>query len=199
MEKVKAGIKTTEFWLALLGAIIPVLNQYLGLNLPSAAILGITGIIISYIFGRSIVKKAVQALLILLLPLCLISVKPVFAEDTTPASLIPKIDINFQGDTIYSVKNHVFMGGFGINIATVLKGAVELRGEYATDFNLDNEAKDKIGAGIGVNLPKTAELLHGNWLLPGWTPSLGIMIMLDISKTSRVELMPYITAIKIGF
>lgn len=57
MEKVKAGIKTSEFWLALLAAILPVLNQHLGLNLPTEAILSIAGIAISYILGRSWVKK----------------------------------------------------------------------------------------------------------------------------------------------
>lgn len=57
MEKVKAGIKTSEFWLALLAAILPVVNQHLSLNLPTEAILSIAGIAISYILGRSWVKK----------------------------------------------------------------------------------------------------------------------------------------------
>lgn len=57
MDKVKAGIKTSEFWLALIAALIPVVNQHLGLNLPGEAILSIAGIAIAYIFGRSIVKK----------------------------------------------------------------------------------------------------------------------------------------------
>lgn len=59
MEKVKAGIKTSEFWLALLAAIIPVVNQHLGLNLPTEAVLAVAGIAIAYIFGRSLVKKNV--------------------------------------------------------------------------------------------------------------------------------------------
>lgn len=58
MEKVKAGIKTSEFWLAIVAAIIPVVNQHLGLNLPGEAILAVAGIAISYIFGRSMVKRA---------------------------------------------------------------------------------------------------------------------------------------------
>lgn len=57
MEKVKAGIKTSEFWLALLAATLPVVNQHLGLNLPGEAILAVAGIAISYIFGRSMVKR----------------------------------------------------------------------------------------------------------------------------------------------
>jgi uncharacterized oligopeptide transporter (OPT) family protein len=57
MEKIKTGIKTTEFWLALITAIITVLNEQLGLNLPKEAIISIIAMVISYIFGRSIVKK----------------------------------------------------------------------------------------------------------------------------------------------
>lgn len=58
MEKVKTGIKTSEFWLALLGAALPVLNGQLGLNIPTESILTIGGVIVSYIIGRSQVKKA---------------------------------------------------------------------------------------------------------------------------------------------
>ena len=57
MKRIKAGIKTSEFWLALIGAIIPVVNIHMDLNIPTEAVLTITGIIISYIFGRSIVKR----------------------------------------------------------------------------------------------------------------------------------------------
>lgn len=57
MEKIKTGIKTTEFWLALITAIITVINEQLGLNLPKEAIISIIAMVISYIFGRSIVKK----------------------------------------------------------------------------------------------------------------------------------------------
>jgi len=58
MEKVKAGIKTTEFWLALLGAILPVMNTYLGLNIPTESIISIAGIVISYVLGRSWLKRS---------------------------------------------------------------------------------------------------------------------------------------------
>jgi len=56
MKKIKAGIKSTEFWLALIAAIIPVLNQHLGLNIPTSAVLSTAGVVIAYIFGRSHVK-----------------------------------------------------------------------------------------------------------------------------------------------
>ena len=57
MRRIKAGIKTSEFWLALVGSIIPVMNKHLELNIPIEGILSIMAIIISYILGRSIVKK----------------------------------------------------------------------------------------------------------------------------------------------
>lgn len=52
----KNGIKTTEFWLALIATIITFLNEQLGFNLPKEAILTIAGIIISYILSRTVVK-----------------------------------------------------------------------------------------------------------------------------------------------
>jgi len=58
MEKVKTGLKTTEFWLALLGAILPVMNSYLGLNIPTESILSIAGIVMTYVFGRSWLKRS---------------------------------------------------------------------------------------------------------------------------------------------
>lgn len=56
MERVKAGLRSSEFWLALVAAVLPVLNQHLGLGLPVEAILSIAGVAASYILGRSWVK-----------------------------------------------------------------------------------------------------------------------------------------------
>ncbi len=56
MGKIKTGIKTSEFWIALLGALIPVFNEHFGLRIPTESVLSIAGVIISYIIGRSYVK-----------------------------------------------------------------------------------------------------------------------------------------------
>jgi len=48
----KNGLKTTEFWVAIATAILPVINKYMELNLPVETIAGL----ISYILGRSLVK-----------------------------------------------------------------------------------------------------------------------------------------------
>lgn len=58
MSKVKSGVKTSEFWFALLGAVLPVLNGHLGLSIPTESILTVGGVIGSYVVGRSMVKKA---------------------------------------------------------------------------------------------------------------------------------------------
>lgn len=46
-----------KFWLAILAAVIPVLNKELGINLPTEVILGIFAVILAYIFGESMVDK----------------------------------------------------------------------------------------------------------------------------------------------
>ncbi len=58
MATAKSGIRSSEFYLALLGAVIPVLNTYLGFNIPVEAVLTIGGIIVAYIISRTVVKKA---------------------------------------------------------------------------------------------------------------------------------------------
>ena len=50
----KSGIKTSEFWVALIAAVLPVLNEKLALNLPAESILAL----IAYVIGRSGVKIA---------------------------------------------------------------------------------------------------------------------------------------------
>lgn len=57
MDKVKSGIKTSEFWLALIAAIIPVLNAHLGLNIPTDAVIAIASVVITYILSRLKLKS----------------------------------------------------------------------------------------------------------------------------------------------
>lgn len=51
MEK----LKSRKFWLAVTTALLVVANQGLDLNLPEDSILTIAGVVISYIFGQSLV------------------------------------------------------------------------------------------------------------------------------------------------
>ncbi|MEJ2192834.1 MAG: M15 family metallopeptidase [Nitrospirota bacterium] len=57
MSNAKKGVKSSEFYLALLGAVLPVLNSHLGLNIPVSGIMSVAGVIVSYIFSRTVVKS----------------------------------------------------------------------------------------------------------------------------------------------
>jgi len=48
----KAGYKTTEFWVAIAGAAIPIINKVFALEIPEEAIYTL----VAYIVGRSGVK-----------------------------------------------------------------------------------------------------------------------------------------------
>ena len=55
---VKSGLRTSEFYLAVIGAVMPVLNGHLGLNIPTEGLLSLAGIVISYVLSRTAIKKA---------------------------------------------------------------------------------------------------------------------------------------------
>lgn len=58
MADVKSGLRTTEFWLSLMGAVVPVMNTYFGLALPVEGVVSLGGIIVSYVLSRTLVKRA---------------------------------------------------------------------------------------------------------------------------------------------
>ncbi len=51
MEK----LKSRKFWLAIVGAILPILNETFGWSIPTEAILTILGPILAYIFAEAYV------------------------------------------------------------------------------------------------------------------------------------------------
>ncbi|MCK4911801.1 MAG: M15 family metallopeptidase [Thermodesulfovibrionales bacterium] len=57
MDKVKSGVRSSEFYLAIIGALIPVLNTHLGFAIPVEGVLSIAGVIVSYIISRTVVKR----------------------------------------------------------------------------------------------------------------------------------------------
>lgn len=57
-QTAKSGYKTTEFWLALLGANLPVVNTLFNLDIPIDSLLASIGAIATYIFGRTVTKRA---------------------------------------------------------------------------------------------------------------------------------------------
>jgi len=56
MDTIKTGWKTSEFWVTVVSAVVMVLNQGLGVNLPVEQITAFAGVVIAYVLGRSIVK-----------------------------------------------------------------------------------------------------------------------------------------------
>ena len=54
----KAGIKTSEFYLTIVGALVPLLNQLFGWNIPLEAVLSVTGSLAAYVLSRGVAKKA---------------------------------------------------------------------------------------------------------------------------------------------
>lgn len=53
----KAGIKSTEFWMVIIGVVITVLNDVAGLNLDKESLLGLLGTVIAYVGSRSYLKS----------------------------------------------------------------------------------------------------------------------------------------------
>lgn len=52
----KAGINTSEFWLAVVSAILIILNNGLGLGIDEATVTNFANLVISYTLGRSGMK-----------------------------------------------------------------------------------------------------------------------------------------------
>ena len=57
MENTKSGVRSTEFYMALVGAVLPVLNTHLGLDIPISGVMSIAGVVISYILSRTVLKR----------------------------------------------------------------------------------------------------------------------------------------------
>ena len=55
-SQAKSGVRTSEFWLAVVAAFVMIANQGLGLGLPADSIMSMAGVVVSYIFGRTALK-----------------------------------------------------------------------------------------------------------------------------------------------
>lgn len=56
----KAGIKSTEFWMVIVGIVITVLNDVAGLNLDKESLMALLGTVIAYVGSRSYLKAQPQ-------------------------------------------------------------------------------------------------------------------------------------------
>jgi hypothetical protein len=57
-SKVKKGLKSSEFYVTCIGALIPVINTTFGLELDPNTIMSMIALCVTYIGGRSHVKGA---------------------------------------------------------------------------------------------------------------------------------------------
>jgi len=57
MGDIKAGWKTSEFWVTVVTANVPLLNAALGWNLPVEAMATMVGVVASYVLSRGLSKK----------------------------------------------------------------------------------------------------------------------------------------------
>lgn len=53
----KPGYKTTEFWLTLISSLGMFITNKFGVAIPMEIVMGIAGIVITYVLGRSVVKQ----------------------------------------------------------------------------------------------------------------------------------------------
>ena len=60
-EKTKKGFLTSEFFVALTAAVIPVLNKELGWNIPSEQVISVLTVLLGYIFNRMRLKERDRA------------------------------------------------------------------------------------------------------------------------------------------
>jgi hypothetical protein len=54
----KAGHKTTEFYIAAITALIPVINTHFGLNIDPVSMASIASVVIGYIWSRTKAKQS---------------------------------------------------------------------------------------------------------------------------------------------
>ena len=57
-SKIKKGFKSSEFYVAIIGAIIPVINKTFGLELDPNTIMSMIALCITYIGARSHIKAS---------------------------------------------------------------------------------------------------------------------------------------------
>ena len=57
MDEVKSGYKTSEFWMSVVAALVPLLIVALGWNLPVEGMIAVAGSVAAYVFSRGMAKK----------------------------------------------------------------------------------------------------------------------------------------------
>lgn len=205
MNKVKSGLKSTEFYLALIAAIVPVMNQYLGLNLPIEAIVSIAGIAIVYIFGRSIVKKggAGTAMMIFALS-ALLFAGSALAEDVqtaTPAPLVAPVSVSpapveanllsnlsIDGYLLYSLSTYKLSTSPGITYNLLCAWDCAVKGNIGAVIPLTDKSDLSaliIGPTIDISLNNLIGKIDGLRWMTSKTIDFGIGILFDVPNLTH--------------
>ena len=100
--------------------------------------------------------------------------------------------LNVEGDTVFMLETGTFGVGVGSNVATY-KDMIELRGMLVS--SVDKIDVNKIGFGIGVNIPNIIKELGGTWLVDNVNATLGITGLTNVNGDMNIEPALFITVI----
>lgn len=100
--------------------------------------------------------------------------------------------LNVEGDTVYMLETGAFGVGVGTNIATY-KDVVEFRGMLVS--SVDKVDVNKVGFGIGVDVPNVIKKLGGAWLLDNVNATLGITGLTNVNGEMNIEPAIYVSVI----
>ena len=106
--------------------------------------------------------------------------------------------INLAGDTIYLVDAGEFSPAVGYQIATIYNGMIEFRAEYVPYEAVRGDEDNKVGLGIGVNIPQLFYKIGGTWKVQ-INPTLGVLALVDLDDTTRLQVAPYLNVINLKF
>lgn len=118
------------------------------------------------------------------------------ADETAP--VIKFSGVNLSGDTTYLLNNGEFSPAVGYQVATFYNDLLEVRAEYIPLQVVKADEEDKVGIGIGVNIPRLLQKTGGTWKIE-LNPTLGFLVIADINRISRVQVAPYVNIVNVKF
>lgn len=118
------------------------------------------------------------------------------AASVQAADMFSVNDLNVQGDVLYLPSSGNFAVGVGTTIATIYDIG-EIRGVFVDP--LPDNAPNKAGLGVGVNVIKAINKVGGVWLLDKMNPSVGVTALTNLSGKAHIEPAVYVSAINWKF
>jgi len=106
-------------------------------------------------------------------------------------------DFSLNGDLLYLFDGEIVSGGIGLNLASMFDGLIELRAEFVPVK--EKYGSDRAGAGVGLNVQKAVERLGGQWIANPIVPSIGVLGLLNLNGTTRLEGAIYLSVLQVKF